>query len=405
MSGSMRQRGAESWQLRVHAGRDPVTGRKRYVERTFHGNKRQASKALAALVTEADGMEIEPAANDDRTVAELLNAWLEHATPSFSPSTVQTSRMYIDAPIIPAIGDMPANKLTAADLDRFYRQLLAVGGVRGPYSPSTIRRVHGIIRRGMSQGVRWGWISHNPAVDASPPRVPIHELKPPSPEELVKLFRLAEESDPEFATYIMLAASSGARRGEMVALRWKDLDLDAGKLSIERGIITVDGQLIEQGTKTHQSRRVTLDATTIESLRRHRSRMAAVAKSAGSAIGKESFVFSNAVDGSAPWRPDVTTRAFRIVCDRAGITGIRLHDLRHYVATRLLTAGVDVRTVAGRLGHRNPATTLNVYSHFVPESDQVAAEALGKIFDEALVRSEEGEENVKDAQLEAPTET
>ena len=82
MSGSMRQRGAESWQLRVHAGRDPVTGRKRYVERTFHGNKRQASKALAALVTEADGMELEPAANDDRTVADLLNAWLEHATPS-----------------------------------------------------------------------------------------------------------------------------------------------------------------------------------------------------------------------------------------------------------------------------------------------------------------------------------
>jgi integrase len=104
---------------------------------------------------------------------------------------------------------------------------------------------------------------------------------------------------------------------------------------------------------------------------------------AGSTVSSESFVFSHAVDGSTPWHPDSTSRAFRKICEQVGITGIRLHDLRHYVATRLLTAGVDVRTVAGRLGHRNPSTTLNVYSHFVPETDQKAAETLGRIFEDA----------------------
>jgi integrase len=383
MPGSMRQRGEESWQLRVHAGRDPITSRKRYVERTFRGSKRQASKALAALVTETDSRA--PRSTKVGTVGALLNEWLDHATPSFSPKTVAITRMYLDAPIIPAIGSLSASKLTAADLDRFYRHLLVVGGARGPYSPATIRRVHGIIRRALTQGVRWGWIDHNPAIDASPPRVPIRELKPPSPDEVVELFRLAEETDPDLATYIILAASSGARRGEMVALRWKDFDLDSGTLSIERGVVLVGKELIEQGTKSHQSRKITLDSTTIKCLREHQIRANEVASLAGTAIGTESFVFSRAADGSVPWRPDSTTRAFRLLCGRASVTGIRLHDLRHYVATRMLTAGVDVRTVAGRLGHRNPSTTLNVYSHFVPQSDQQAAAALGQIFDDAMV--------------------
>jgi integrase len=145
----------------------------------------------------------------------------------------------------------------------------------------------------------------------------------------------------------------------------------------------VNGQLIEQGTKTHQSRRITLDAATVKFLNEHHGRMAEAAALAGTTISSNAFVFSETIDGSLPWRPDSTTRAFRTLCKKAGVKGVRLHDLRHYVATRLLSAGIDVRTVAGRLGHRNPSTTLNVYSHFVPESDHQAADALGQIFDDA----------------------
>ena len=381
MAGSMRQRGDDSWQLRVHAGRDPGTGRKRYVERTFRGNKRNASKALAAMVAEVDQRPVGSLGKG--TVAALCREWLAHATPSFSPKTVETTRMYIEDPIIPVLGSTQVAKLTPSDLDRFYRQLLEVGRSRGPYAPATIRRVHGIIRRALTQGVRWGWITHNSAIDASPPRVPLKELKPPDPDQVVRVFHLAEESDPELATFIMLAASSGARRGELLALRWSDIDLDRGRLSIERGIVRVGDDIIEQGTKTHQSRRISLDAGTVAALRAHEVLMIQRAQAASSVITSQSFVFSHSVDCSSPWHPDSTSRAFRRICQQAGVEDVRLHDLRHYVATRLLAAGVDVRTVAGRLGHRNPSTTLNVYSHFVPETDQEAAETLGRIFEDA----------------------
>src|ERR1700677_1412661 len=286
MAGSMRQRSNDSWQLRVHAGRDLGTGRKRYVERTFRGTKRNASKALAAMVAEVDQRPV--GSHGKGTVAALCHEWLAHATPSFSPKTVETTRMYIADPIIPALGSTQVAKLTPADLDRFYRHLLEVGRSRGPYAPATIRRVHGIIRRALTQGVRWGWIDHNPAIDASPPSVPIGGLKPPCPEVVVKRFRLAEQTAPDLATYIMLAASSGARRGEMVALRWKDLDLDGGTLSIERGVVLVNGQMIEQGTKSHQSRKITLDVGTVDSLRQHRFRAKEVASLTGCSIGIES---------------------------------------------------------------------------------------------------------------------
>lgn len=381
MPGSMRQRGENSWNLRVYAGRDPVTGRKISVERTVRGNKREASKVLAAMVAEVDRRPV--TAVGKNTVAVLCREWLDHAAPSFSPKTVETTRMYIEDPIVPLLGSIPVAKLTAADLDRFYRLLLEVGRSRGPYAPATIRRVHGIIRRALSQGVRWGWINHNPAIDASPPRVPMKELQPPDPAQVVQLFRLAQGSDPDLATFIILAASSGARRGELLALRWRDIDLDRGRLSIERGIVRVDDRLVEQGTKIHQSRRISLDATTVAALKAHQLRMTERARAASAGISSGGFVFSGAVDGSSSWHPDSTSRAFRRICQQAGITGVRLHDLRHYVATRLLAAGVDVRTVAGRLGHRNPSTTLNVYSHFVPEADRDAADELGRIFDAA----------------------
>jgi len=381
MAGSMRPRGKDTWQLRVHAGRDPRTGRKRYVERTYRGPKKEAQRALAALVLEVE--RLSPRSAGDGTLEALCNEWLAHAAASFSPRTVTTTRGYLDQPIIPAIGAIQVARLTPADLDRFYRYLLEVGGPKGPYAPATIRRIHGIVRRALTQGVRWGWLSHNPAVDASPPRVPHRGITPPSPEELVRLVRSAQESDPDLAAFVMLAASTGARRGELIALRRTDVELTNGIVSIERGIVIAGDRLVEQGTKTHQSRRITIDPVTVEVLRAHLERQDRRAGEFGASMSRSAFVFTDAIDGSAPWRPDSATRAFRNLCARAEISGIRLHDLRHYVATRLLSSGIDVRTVAGRLGHRNPSTTLNVYAHFVPASDRQAADALAALFEAA----------------------
>lgn len=384
MAGSLRQRGPSSWQLRVHLGRDATTGRKRYLEETFRGPKREAERALASLVLKAERSA--GRVGRDYTLAQLLSDWMEHAGCDLSPRTVDVVRSYIDGAIVPNIGSIPLTKLTPRDIDRLYVKLSTVGGPRVRYSPATVRRVHGILRRALGQGVRWGYISENPAANASPPRVPRHELKPPAPADVASLLEAANQSDQGLATFVYLAASTGARRGEVLALRWSDVDLNRGVLSIERGLILAGGEVLEQGTKTHQARTVAIDAPTVRQLLAHRERSEELAREFGVRLAADAFIFSQEPGGSVPLRPDSVSRAFRRLCTQAGVKGVRLHDLRHYVATHLLGAGVDVRTVAGRLGHRDASTTLNVYSHFLPEADRHAAEALGKLLEEAHSR-------------------
>lgn len=164
------------------------------------------------------------------------------------------------------------------------------------------------------------------------------------------------------------------------------MDLDAAKLRIERGIVLADGELVEQGTKTHQVRAVALDTLTTDALREHLAWQDEIASACGASVPADSFVFTGTADASVPWRPDAVTRDFRRLCAKVGVTGVRLHDLRHYVATRLLSSGIDVRTVAGRLGHRNASTTLDVYAHFVPGADRDAADALEVVLREAAER-------------------
>ncbi|MEM8621488.1 MAG: site-specific integrase [Actinomycetota bacterium] len=378
MKGFMRQRGA-SWELRVYLGLDPVTGKKRYATKTVRGGKRAAQTALAEMITEAErGM----MARTTATVGELLDAWFDFAAPDFSPKTVKETRGYIDRSLMPSLGSRQLAKLKPADLDAFYRRLLASGGAGGrPLAPATVRRIHGILRRALNQGVKWGWLGINPATATTPPRVPVSDIAPPSADDLSRVLRRAESESPDLSCYLVLAAATGARRSELIALRWSDVNLDRATVSIERGIVNGPNGLVEKGTKTHSARRVSLDVGTASVLAEHRERVAHRAAACRVSIAPDAFVFSNTVDGTAPWFPDSVSRSFKRLCATEGVPDVRLHDLRHFVATQLLSAGVDVRTVAGRLGHRNAATTLNVYAHFVEQSDREAADIIGNVLD------------------------
>jgi integrase len=382
MQGNVRQRGAASWELRVFIGRDPVTGRKRYVTKTVRGGKREANRELVTLLYSAQQGAL---SRSTATVADLLNAWFEHARPDLSPKTVRETRGYIDRNLIPALGGVRVDRLRADRIDAYYRALRSRR--TRPLAPGTIRRIHGILRRALQQGVRWGWLNANPAAVASPPRIPASRLTPPRPEDIASLYRLAERVDPDLAVFILLAASTGARRSELIALRWSDIDLENRSVRIGRGIVLGLGGLVEKDTKTHSVRTVALDDATVSAMTIHRAGALARLAEAGFDWCSASFVFTPTVDGSTSWFPDSASRRFRRLCEAAKISGVRLHDLRHYVATRLLSDGVDVRTVAGRLGHRNAATTLNVYAHFLAETDRDAARQLGAIFTNALARS------------------
>jgi integrase len=174
----------------------------------------------------------------------------------------------------------------------------------------------------------------------------------------------------------------GSSAGELCALRWNDLNLKAGTLTIARSVVGQrNDDLVEKGTKTHSSRRISLDPATLSSLIAQRDRHEARAEEFGVRLPSKAFVFSDSADCTTPWRPNRVTLAFRRICDGLDVPNVRLHDLRHFAATRLLAAGVPVKTVSGRLGHANAATTLNVYAHFLESSDETAAQVLGDLLD------------------------
>ncbi len=182
---------------------------------------------------------------------------------------------------------------------------------------------------------------------------------------------------PDFATYLWVLAATGCRRGEACALRWTDVDLERGEVAIRRSISQVGGELREKDTKTHQSRRMAIDEGTVEVLRTHRLRQRELALALGESLADDALLFSD-VEGR-PWRPDVCTNRFGRLRASLGLERVRLHDLRHFVASVLGDGGVPIATISSRLGHRDIATTLNLYTHALPATDQRAAAYLGDL--------------------------
>ena len=344
------------------------------MSRTVRGTKRDAERALAEFVAEAgEPRQLATAA----TVSELFTRWLEHAGDDLSPTTLREYQRLVEKRIEPALGSIALRRLSSTQIDAFYRALSLDEGL----APATVRQIHAMLRRALGQAVKWGWVRHNPAVDASPPRLRRHELAPPDATELQKLMELADVEWPDFAVALRLLAATGMRRGELCGLRWSDFSADRRSLVVQRSVtVAATGRkTIEKDTKTHASRQLALDAGTLEALRVHRARVDDRASRCGAQVPHDAFMFSPVADGSRPLHPDSISKAFSRLRGRVGLDHVRLHDLRHMHATQLLAAGVPVRTVSGRLGHANAATTLNVYGHFMEASDREAADVVGRL--------------------------
>jgi integrase len=190
--------------------------------------------------------------------------------------------------------------------------------------------------------------------------------------------------------FIRLAALLGARRGEVCGLQWEDFDEPAGTIQLRRGVVEVGGSLLVKDTKTHAERAIALDPATIALLRAHRTYMDDRAAACGTVIMPGAFILSHSPDGSKPMRPDRATDVFRRLRHDVGLDTARLHDLRHFVATQLIGAGHDIRTVSGRLGHAQTSTTLNTYTAFLGVRDRDAANQLATLLEPEHETSLEG---------------
>ena len=372
MRGTKRKRSEGVWELRAYVGRDPVTGNPKQVSKTFNGSAREADEALRDLIEQQV-----PGRSDGAgaTVGQLLDAWLsECERMDLSPTTLRVYRTQIEHTVRPALGSIKVQRLGAKDLDDLYRAMKEKGS-----SPKTVRNHHALLSAALHQAVRWGWVRRNVAEMAKPPRVTQRVVRPPSVDAVRQIVVAAEERDPRLAPLVMMAALTGMRRGELCALRWSDLDLDEGQIEVARSVVLVPGGLGEKTTKTNRTRRVALDEVGLSVLRTHRARVEEWARLADEELRPDAFIFSPYVDGSLPFRPDNVTNFFIRVRDELKLPDVRLHDLRHFTATQLIGAGVDVRTVAGRLGHTDPSMTLRVYSHALEERDRAAAAVMGSL--------------------------
>jgi integrase len=374
--GHIRRRG-DAWELRVSAGTDPATGRRRLVSRTVHGTQRQAERALTRLLTEVDdGAHLGP----DVTVAVLLERWQEVKAQRWSPKTAKETAGYVRRHLVPAIGRLRLSELTTARLDALNVQLLA------SHAPATVRRIHGIMHAALEQAVRWTWLTRNPASYCEPITGRPAEVAPPPPGDVARLLDTLTATFPALALLVRLAAVTGRRRGELCALRWTDFDLDAGAVLVTRTLVdSISDGWVERPISKNPRRQppLAIDAGTVAELLAHRDRTAEHLASIGLGLAGDGHVFVRVARHELrPWSPDSVSRWFADARHAAGLDRVRLHDLRHYVASVLLGEGVALTTVAGRLGHRGGGrTTQEVYAHLMLAPDRAAADLLGRMLD------------------------
>jgi integrase len=317
------------------------------------------------------------------TTWRYLDEWLtRRALDGLKPSTIDSYRRSLTLYVSQSeIADTPLASLQARHLNDLYARLLT-SGRRGRRSPRTVRLLHTIVRKALKDATRAGLIPTNPADNASPPTSSAAappEMECWSAEQLAEF--LDQHRKHHLYPLIHLAAYTGLRRGELAALRWNDVDLDHGVLTVRHSLTWLRPNTADErpweltAPKTRQGRRrIDLDADTIEVLRRLRGSQGLWKRQVGSGYAPDGFVFAS--EHGKPYRPDSLTQAFARLVARSGIDPISFHGLRHTHATLLLAQGQPVKVVSERLGHASIQITLNTYAHVMPGQQAEAATAF-----------------------------
>lgn len=379
-----------TWRVRVPTDERAPSGRLKTVQGTAR-TKRDAIELGKRLEAENTPLA------DRTSVAGFFDRWWAHlATKERAASTTHNYQGHVKNHVVPHLGTRQMASITTEDLNALYAQLLAtkkLGKRRDPktglfiptdqdLSPTTVRQVHAILRAAFKQALRWRLVRHNPATLAEPPSAKPHVIKPPAMVDMAAVMAIADRRyGADAACFVRIASATGARRGEMCALRWTDLDAEADTLTIARSWVKVPGTNAEKLTKTKATRTISIDEGTMAVLADRRARAEEVARANFETLRPDGFILSGSTDGAEPWPPDRMSHAWADIRTEAGLPAtVRLHDLRHMHLTALLAAGHDLATVAERGGHAGGGvTTLRIYAHGTKDSDRRAADAIGKM--------------------------
>lgn len=368
--GSIFQRADGRWAGQVHLG----YGEGKRLRRTFYGATQSEviEKVKAAQSAIRSGLPLPP---DRLTVGALLDQWLEEVVrPKNRPATYERHAGIVRAHLKPTLGHVRLAKLTPVQVQSLLNAKSTAKGKNGrSLSPRTVRYIRLILGSALRHAMRWGYIGINVAALTDAPRVAPYHVEALSPDAARKL--LDAISSHRFRNLFICARATGARQGELLGARWRDIDLDAGIMRIKTSLQRIDGeyQLVEP--KTAKSRRtLALPAIAIEALHEQRARWAADRLAAGERWADLDLVFCLS-DGSPLHGPTVT-RQFQAQLKDAGLPRVRFHDLRHGAATLMLSQGVPLKVVQETLGRATIAVTADVYGHLLPELQKDAAQRM-----------------------------
>jgi len=376
VKGHFKKRGA-SWYYWVELERGP-DGQRRQKSRGGFKTRKDAERAFAELRDEVRrGAYIEPSKLSLNRY--LDEEWFPSIESSVRPTTLRNYRDLHEAYVKPTFGRTQLVNITPARLNEYYAELLASGrrASDGGLAPKTVRNVHSMLHKALTDAVRWGHLSRNPVSLAAPPKPARPEMKVWSPEQL-RTFVECTRNDRLAAAWLLLV-TTGMRRGEVLGLAWEHVDFTNDRLAVVQSLNVVnyhDVRLVQP--KTAKGRRsIALDPTTIAALQAHRVRQLEERLQWGEAWAPSDLVFTR--ENGTAIHPQRMTSWFEQLARDAALPKIRLHDLRHSYATAALAAGVPAKVMSERLGHASVMITLDTYSHILPSMQEDAANSVAKL--------------------------
>ena len=373
MRESIIKRSKGSWTIIINLGRDPATAKRKQQWVTIRGTKKQAETRLPELLNQMDtGGFIKPT---KETFGSFLQRYLDDYISTQIRTTTLEAYQQRGKHLIDGLGHIPVSELREEHIHKYYREKSKT------LSPGTLIKHHNLLRSALSQGVIWRTLTRNVAEAVKPPKVSRKEMRALTGPEVHRMLEACEDS--AWHSIFHTLTWTGLRRSELLGLRWKDVDLILASLRVVQSVQRLNtGEFIVQEPKTASGRRtIALSPASCLVLREHREKQEADTTLLGRQLAEDDLVFSHP-DGS-PRDPSTLTLAFRRLTRRVGLDGVRLHDLRHTMASLYLEQGVNPKTVAERLGHASVTITLDLYSHCLPGVQEAAAVQ----FDTAMERA------------------
>ena len=366
--GNIRQRSKGSWALTIDTGQKGPDGKRQVVYETIKGTEKDAVKRLRELQVDLAKGQYAPASK--LTLGAWLNEWLTSTIrPMRRVQTAERYRIIIDKHISPALGTIQLSKVTALDVQRF------INGLLETHSPATIKLTHLVLSGALKEAVRLGLIQVNPAGNMRLPTQKRFEVKIPEADSVKAILDLARQSGDRLYPALFLAARTGMRRGEIMGLEWKNVNLMERRLVVETSLVGKAGRMLIQPPKTEKGRRnIDLDDATIAVLEAHRALQDSERVDLGPDYEDKGRVFADKVGG---WtNPDKLLLALKKYGAMVGCPTINVHSLRHFHISVMLQNKTNVVVVSARAGHSSPSFTYSRYAHSLPGAQREAVDAF-----------------------------